>query len=239
MSMFEAYITNLGLYPERGVEVGEYLKFPATTEELQALLSRIEVDGRRYEEIFITDFQSDVLGLYDYMDEYESIDELNHLAHVLEEVQEQGDIEKFEAALVYGEYTHSVKDLINLAQNLDCYDFYPGVENEEDLGRYYIDEFQSLAIPGDILPYFDYEAYGRDIDLSGSGCFAPGGYVAADTGCFTEYYHGPEDIPEEHKIFAYPEEKEAAQSILQTIKEFKAAPPIPLMDKAGPHHEER
>lgn len=41
--MFEAYVTNLGMYPERGVEVGEYLKFPTTIEEVQALFSRIGI----------------------------------------------------------------------------------------------------------------------------------------------------------------------------------------------------
>ena len=54
--MFEAYVTNLGMYPERGVEVGEYLKFPTTIEEVQALFSRIGIDGKRYEEYFITDY---------------------------------------------------------------------------------------------------------------------------------------------------------------------------------------
>lgn len=39
-SLFEAYITNLGKYNE-GRLVGETLKFPATTEEVQALLKRI------------------------------------------------------------------------------------------------------------------------------------------------------------------------------------------------------
>ena len=48
-SLFEAYITNLGKYNE-GRLVGETLKFPATTEEVQALLKRIGVDGVRYEE---------------------------------------------------------------------------------------------------------------------------------------------------------------------------------------------
>ena len=81
-SLFEAYITNLGKYNE-GRLVGETLKFPATTEEVQSLLKRIGVDGVRYEEIFITSFDGDVLGLYDHLGEYESIDELNHLAHVL------------------------------------------------------------------------------------------------------------------------------------------------------------
>ena len=58
-AILEAYITNLGKYNE-GQLVGETLKFPTTTEEVQALLKRIGVDGVRYEEIFITSFDSDV-----------------------------------------------------------------------------------------------------------------------------------------------------------------------------------
>ena len=49
-SLFEAYITNLGKYNE-GRLVGETLKFPATTEKMQALLKRIGVDGVRYAEM--------------------------------------------------------------------------------------------------------------------------------------------------------------------------------------------
>ena len=150
-SLFEAYITNLGKYNE-GRLVGETLKFPATTEEVQALLKRIGVDGVRYEEIFITSFDGDVLGLYDHLGEYESIDELNHLAHVLSDL-DQSDIEKFEAVIDSGEYTGSVHDLINLAQNLDCYDFYPGIDSEEALGRVYIEEMEMLDVPDDVLPY--------------------------------------------------------------------------------------
>ena len=40
MTVFEAYITNLGKYAE-GQLVGETLKFPATTEEVQSLLKNI------------------------------------------------------------------------------------------------------------------------------------------------------------------------------------------------------
>ena len=154
-SLFEAYITNLGKYNE-GRLVGETLKFPATTEEVQALLKRIGVDGVRYEEIFITSFDGDVLGLYDHLGEYESIDELNHLAHVLSDL-DQSDIEKFEAVIDSGEYTGSVHDLINLTQNLDCYDFYPGIDSEEALGRVYIEEMEMLDVPDNVLPYFDFD----------------------------------------------------------------------------------
>ena len=164
---------------------------------------RIGVEGFLYELIFITSFDGDVLGLYDHLGEYESIDELNHLAHVLSDL-DQSDIEKFEAVIDSGEYTGSVHDLINLAQNLDCYDFYPGIDSEEALGRVYIEEMEMLDVPDNVLPYFDFEAYGRDARINDGGHFAPGGYVFNNGGSFVERYHGMEDIPPEHRIFAYP-----------------------------------
>lgn len=202
--MFEAYVTNLGMYPERGVEVGEYLKFPTTIEEVQALFSRIGIDGKRYEEYFITDYQSDVLGLYDHLGEYESLDELNYLAHLLEEMTPD-ELEKLEAVMDAGEYTGSVKDLINLTQNLDCFEFYPGVKDEEELGRMYILEFEALTVPEHLIDYIDYEAYGRDARINENGHFAPGGYVRGSGEGFVEVYHGIQDIPVEHKVFALPQ----------------------------------
>ena len=43
MAFIEAYVTNLGKYNE-GELASEPLKFPTTTEEVQALLKRIGVD---------------------------------------------------------------------------------------------------------------------------------------------------------------------------------------------------
>lgn len=48
MTLFEAYVTNAGKYADYGVDAGEILKFPTTTEEVQSLLKRIGVDGVRY-----------------------------------------------------------------------------------------------------------------------------------------------------------------------------------------------
>ena len=198
-ALFEAYITNLGKYNE-GEVVGETLKFPTTTEEVQALLKRIGVDGVRYEEFFITSFDGDVLGLYDYLTEYENLDELNHLACLLSEL-DQSDLEKFEAVIDCGSHTSSVADLINLTQNLDCYEFYPDIENEEDLGRYFSED---LPIPDELKDYFDYEAYGRDISINKSGHFAPGGYIVQTSGDFKEFYRDTKDIPAEHRVFSDP-----------------------------------
>ena len=199
-SLFEAYITNLGKYNE-GELVGETLEFPTSPQEVQTLLKHIGVDGIRYEEFFITSFDGDVLGLYDYLGEYENLDELNHLACLLSEL-DQGELEKFEAVLHTGAHTSSVADIINLTQNLDCFEFYPDIENEEDLGRYWAED---LPIPEELKDYFDYKAYGRDISINEGGHMAPGGYVVQTSGDFREYYHGPQDIPAEHKVFSYPQ----------------------------------
>lgn len=202
MTVFEAYITNLGKYAE-GQLVGETLKFPATTEEVQSLLKNIGVDGVRYEEFFITAFDGDVMGLYDYLTEYENLDELNHLAHLISEL-DSDEIETLEAVLNKGDHTSSVADIINLVHNLDCYDLHPGVTDDETLGRIYVEDMELLDVPDNVLPYFDFEAYGRDVRINDGGHFAPGGYVFNNGGSFVERYHGMEDIPPEHRIFAYP-----------------------------------
>ncbi len=159
--MISAYIGNLGKYHE-GILAVEPLRLPATTEEVQAVLSRIGVDGVWYEEIHIVDYETDVAGLRARLGENENIDELNYLASLLEEM-DSGEMKKFEAAVALGEYAGNVKDLINLTQNLDCYEFYSDVKTEEDLGQYLIDEAGALDVPKHIRDYFDYEAYGRDM----------------------------------------------------------------------------
>lgn len=239
--MFEAYVTNLGLYPEYGVEAGEPLRFPATEEEVQSLFSRIGIDGERYSEYFITSYDSDINGLCDCLGEYERLDELNYLAHLLKMVHEQGEMEKLEAVIAFGEHTDSVPDLINLTQNLDGYSFYSGIEDEEALGRYFAEDLGAINIPDHIQDYFDYEAYGRDINLNSSGDFVQGGYVLSYREPFREFYTGREDIPEEYQISDTPAHngKEETRSIIETIKQYKETPSMPQKDKAGFSHEER
>ena len=220
---FKAYITNLGKYNE-GALVGEYLKFPTTTEEVQALLKRIGIDGVRYEEIFITDYDGDMPELYSGFGEYESIDELNYLASLLSEM-DQSDLEKFEAVLDTGEHSGSVKELINLTQNLDCFEFYSGITSEEELGRMYIQEFDAIPIPEHLIDYIDYEAYGRDVRINEGGSFSGNGYVFDNNSSFIEHYSDREDIPDEYRVFSMPE---------LTIRERMAAYKE-VSDKAAQH----
>lgn len=198
--LFEAHITNLGKYNE-GVLAGEPLAFPTSPQAVQALLKDIGVDGIRYEEIFIASYELGGLPeLSGCLGEYESLDELNHLACLLSEMPPD-DLAKFSAALSMGTHTSDLADIINLAENLDCFEFYPDIESEDDLGRYYTED---LPIPAELKDYVDYEAYGRDASTNEDGHFSPGGYIVR-TDDLKEIYHGIEDIPKEHKVFALPQ----------------------------------
>lgn len=70
--MLGAFVTNLGRYNE-GYLDGEPLKLPAAIEEVQALLNHIHVDGVRYEEIFITNYETDISGLRDCLENMKAL----------------------------------------------------------------------------------------------------------------------------------------------------------------------
>ena len=186
--MIDAYITNLGKYNE-GDLYGEYLKLPATKEDVKALLSRIGIDGVIYEEIIITDYETSIDGLRRYLGEYESVDELNYLAAMLADMDDR-DLAKFEAVLEYGEHTSCVEALINLAQNLDCYDYDPDIMNNEDLAYYHVEQMETLSIPEHLEHYIDFESYGRDVSINEGGVFTSNGYIRENGENFTEHYKG-------------------------------------------------
>ena len=212
---FAAFITNLGKYNE-GSLVGEWVKFPTTAEELQKVFERIGIGskddfGQPYEEWFITDYDCYVDGLYDKLGEYENLDELNYLASKLDEMS-QGEYEQFQAAMEIGDHSGSLQEIINLTENLDCYDVYPDIRDHDDLGRYYIEELDAMQVPEHLRNYIDYEAYGRDVALEEGGEFTDFGYVRDTGDRYDEVYDGDRDsIPEEYRVMTFQDEEELTQ----------------------------
>ena len=181
---FAAFITNLGKYNE-GELVGEWVKFPTTAEELKEVFKRIGIGqkddfGQPYEEWFITDYDCYVDGLYSKLGEYENLDELNYLASKLDEMS-NSEYAQFQAGMEMGDHCGSLQEIINLTENLDCYEVYPDIHDYDDLGRYYIEELDVMQVPEHLQNYIDYEAYGRDVALEENGTFTDQGYVR-DTG---------------------------------------------------------
>ncbi|MCR1906705.1 antirestriction protein ArdA [Intestinimonas butyriciproducens] len=227
---FAAFITNLGKYNE-GELVGEWVKFPTTAEELKEVFKRIGIGqrddfGQPYEEWFITDYDCYVDGLYDKLGEYENLDELNYLASKLDEMSDS-EYAQFQAGMEMGDHCGSLQEIINLTENLDCYEVYPHIEDYDDLGRYYIEELEVMQVPEHLQNYIDYEAYGRDVAMDENGSFTDQGYVRDTGDRFCEYYDGERgSIPDEYRVMTFqddlPEEEKSewAMDIAFDMDEF-------------------
>jgi len=193
---------------ETGQPGGVWLSMPATAEQLHEAMKSVGITADNPQDFFINGFANTEQCPFDVplsVIQNGSMDELNYLGRLLE-MQRDADKEKFAAAVTLGEYAGSMKDLINLAQNLDCYWIYPTVQSEEDYGYYLIDELDELELSEEAKKYFMYEEYGRDAAINDGGRFTEQGYIYNNKNTFSEWYNGLEtDIPEEYRIMSYPQ----------------------------------
>ena len=236
---FEILIDSRSRY-ETGEPGGVWLPMPATAEQLHDAMKSVGVTADNPQDFFINGFANTEDYPFDVPLEViqrGSVDELNYLGKLLE-MQGDGDREKFTAAVTHGAYAENLKDLINLAQNLDCYWIYPNVQSEADYGYYLIDELEELELPEEAKKYFKYEEYGHDAVSKDKGIFTEQGYIYQNENTFTEWYDG-RDVPEEYRIMSYPPptrpdpEKAdfdaAAQTATPTAEPPQPRPVIPLV----------
>ena len=191
---------------ETGAPGGAWLSMPATQEQLHAAMRSVGITADNPQDFFVGGFANTEDCPFDVplaVIQSGSMDELNYLGKLLE-MQRDEDKAKFAAAVTLGEYAGNLKDLINLAQNLDCYWIYPTVQSEEDYGYYLIDELDELELPEEAKKYFMYEEYGRDAAINDGGRFTEQGYVYNNKNTFSEWYNG-RDIPKEYRIMSYPQ----------------------------------
>ena len=201
--ILSGYLSNLGAYAG-GRPAGEWVTFPTTAGHMKEVFDRIGIDVQNREAWHFTEFQSPIPHLAEKLGEHEHPDELNYLGKLLE-MQFDDDREKFAAAIALGDYASSVEELINLAQNLDCYWIYPSVHNEEEYGHYLVDELEEPELPEEAKKYFMYEEYGRDAAINDGGLFTEQGYIYNNQNTFTRWYDG-RDVPEEYRVTPAPPE---------------------------------
>ena len=187
---------------------GVWLSMPTTKEQLHEAMQRVGITADNPQDFLINGFMNTEQQPFDVplpVIQSAGLDELNYLGNLLS-MQRDEDRDKFTAAVALGERAGSVKDLINLAQNLDCYWLYPTVQNEEDYGYYLIDELDELELSEEAKKYFMYEDYGRDAAINDGGRFTEQGYIYNNKNTFTEWYNGKEsDIPREYKVMSFPQ----------------------------------
>ncbi len=165
------FLTNLGKYNE-GELVGEWIDLPVDDDFEQAfedigISDEPDENGNYYEEYFITDYEAPFS-----IGEYDDIYELNELAEELEDLDVDEDI--FEAI---SQECSDEREALDIVANGDYYVY--NCDSMEDVAReLFGDSINNISNPEN---YFDYESFGRDLDLSGF---------------FTELAEGDEDAEE-------------------------------------------
>ena len=229
---------------ETGEQGGVWLAMPATAEQLHNAMRSVGITADNPQDFVINGFANTEDCPFDVplaVIQSGSMDELNYLGNLLS-IQSDEDRAKFAAAVTHGERAGNLKDLINLAQNLDCYWLYPTVRTEEDYGYYLIDELDELELPEEAKKYFMYEDYGRDAAINDGGLFTEQGYVYNNKNTFTEWYNGREsDIPKEYCVMSYPQPERpdpekadfdaigTAQAATMTAEPQEPRPVIPIV----------
>ena len=190
--MIKLYLANLGKYNE-GILKGEWFELPLDKTELEEAMVKIGVahydkDGNYvpyvietdeegneyiYEEYAIHDYETD---LDITISEYSSIKNLNAIA----ENVDGEDVRYINVLLEDGAI--DMQDLIEwkaskLLENYSFVELGGWGSEEEKVGYAYVDEVIGGPeyLSKEVLErYFDYEAYGRDILLSGEGFVSDG-----------------------------------------------------------------
>lgn len=157
------YIANLGAYTEGRLE-GAWLDLPATPEAIQEAFMEAGIDGIRYEEYAIHDFEN-TTGIEMNISEYASISRLNEMAEALEGL-DAWELEQVKAYV-----------------NTTGYDVWEVIENRSFENAIYVNidrsfnEERALAeavvyelnggieyLPQDVLEFhFDWDHFGREL----------------------------------------------------------------------------
>ena len=177
--------------------------FPTTKAAIQEALKAVGVDGIRCRNVFLIEHDSNLSGFCHCLNQSDSVDELNYLCHLLSDMTDT-ELATFRAVVEYGAHNENAAALINLALSVETYDFYAGVDSDKELGRIYVEDMGSIDVPDEVRPFFDYAAYGRKVREDDKGCFVNDGYLMRSGLTFREHYRGPENIPKEYRVFAFP-----------------------------------
>lgn len=154
------FIANLGKYNE-GNLIGDWFDlFEATDEEIAAVI------GNDCEYI-ILDFEApDFFKIH----EFSNIQNLRNQAEAIEEI----DPEIMETFIYHG---YTIEEAIEKIEN-DEYNVYNDCDDMTDVAYQVIEESGMLSeAPELVQRYFDYEAFGRDLDLEGYFYKISNGYI--------------------------------------------------------------
>lgn len=194
---YQVYITPL----DNEKTTGEWVSFPTTPENMRDLFLRLDIGPSDWN---IINVECNVYGIRNVILQCESLDELNYLAAKLEDLSD-GELAEYQTIIEIEEHCDCVQELINLADNLDCYSVEAEISDYDDLARYVLYDRDSYSYNRNTLDaledYIDYEAFGRSVAEGEGGKLSDACYVCPSGCSFVENYDGnPATIPEKYRV---------------------------------------
>lgn len=212
--------------------------FPTTAEAIQQTLKDIGAEKANFA---ADSFDTVIYELNDVLPRFVNLDELNYLAVKMDGMTEQQQ-DILRAVIESGRHCGSMKDIINIAENLDSFDLQPAFSPQmygEFLAEMYRDHFagamealeksedpamRELAAHIGVLDnHLDATSYGLAVAAQDNGVFTEQGLLT-ESGDFREVYRGPQDIPPEYRVSPSPERDPAARpSVMDKLAAAKEA----------------
>lgn len=161
------FLTNLGKYNE-GDLVGTWVDLPVE-DNFQSAFAEIGI-GDGYEEYFITDSETDIPGLN--IGEYDDIYQLNELAERIQDMDEYQIV----GMGLYMDLGYDFEDAIERSEDISVYQ---DCHTMTDVAYQYVDMIGGVNELGQetLEMYFDYDAYGRDLEINGTFRYVNGDYI--------------------------------------------------------------
>ncbi len=187
-----------GLAEERNPE---YLYLPTTARQMERTLLRVGITALPDAQVYLDfdelpDIIADALDLDSL-----SADDLPALNRMCQAIAPMGDaeLEKLNAVVLMTETSGAVS-ICRLAENLEQFDFVPGVHSPEEYGRYMIRQSGHFEYDENLEGFYDYRLYGEQRVEAEGGQFNQCGYVA---------YHGT--VPLEELMRGEPTEQHSQE----------------------------
>ena len=179
----------------------EWVQLPASRMKLERAMLRAGIPSCGEMQMLVSDsrFPDAVDCALDF--EHESLFELNRLCQICSNFKEQ-DFVKLGAVCQMAKLTCAA-NLLQLAENLDQFDFAPGVHTPEEYGRYMIQKSGHFEYDENLDEFYNYGDYGVQRMLQEDGVFVDRGYVS---------YHGTltlDELMRDDPAESYQQEQEA------------------------------
>ena len=111
-------------------QCSEIIEYPTDKDAISRLLENAGIDGTANHILYISAFESVLPALEDLLPDNIDIDELNYLAVKIAAMRPE-EYELFAAALEAKRHCGSIEDIINITENLGCFDLQPAYSPEQ------------------------------------------------------------------------------------------------------------